>query len=54
MIKISAEIENDYNFNEGDELSDMKLVVEDKTLHVHKAILGIKAIFVLIKNIYLK
>jgi len=41
MIKINAEIEDDFNFNEGDELSDMRLIVENKTLHVHKAILGI-------------
>lgn len=40
MIKIKTEVVEDYDFNEGDELSDMKLIVENKTLHVHKAILG--------------
>jgi hypothetical protein len=29
-----------YDFEKGDELSDLKLIVEDKTLLVHKAILG--------------
>ena len=31
---------DEYNFEMGDELSDMKLIVEDKVLFVHKAILG--------------
>lgn len=29
-----------YDFKSGDELSDLKLIVEDHVLHVHKAILG--------------
>ncbi len=32
--------ETNYDFEKGDELSDLKLIVEDKTLLVHKAILG--------------
>ena len=32
--------ENTYDFEQGDELSDVKLIVEGKTLLVHKAILG--------------
>ena len=31
---------NDYDFEVGDEFSDLKLVVENKVLHVHKAILS--------------
>jgi hypothetical protein len=31
---------NDYAFETGDEFSDLKLIVEDKVLHVHKAILS--------------
>ena len=30
-----------YDFRIGDELSDLKLIVENQTLYVHKAILGI-------------
>jgi hypothetical protein len=30
-----------YDFEKGDELSDLDLIVEGKCLHVHKAILGI-------------
>ncbi len=37
---VKYDIENDYDYEVGDELSDMKLIVENKTLHVHKAILG--------------
>ena len=33
-------LDDDYDFEIGDELSDMKLIVENKTLYVHKAILG--------------
>ena len=36
-----------YDFEVGDELSDVRLIVEDKLLHVHKAILG-KNIFSLL------
>ena len=31
---------NEYDFETGDEFSDLKLIVEDKVLHVHKAILS--------------
>ncbi len=31
---------NEYDFEVGDEFSDLKLIVEDKVLHVHKAILS--------------
>jgi len=31
---------NEYDFEAGDEFSDLKLIVEDKVLHVHKAILS--------------
>lgn len=33
------ELDN-YDFEVGDEFSDIKLIVENKTLHVHKAILS--------------
>lgn len=29
-----------YDFTQGDEFSDFKLIVNDKPLYVHKAILG--------------
>lgn len=31
-----------YDFEVGDELSDVRLIVEDRVLNVHKAILGKK------------
>ena len=34
-------IDSEYNFEKGDELSDTKLIIEEKIIHVHKAILGI-------------
>jgi hypothetical protein len=36
--------DDEYSFETGDEFSDMKLIIEDKILHVHKAILGILTI----------
>lgn len=36
----SIKNEDIYNFENGDELSDLKLIVEDKELYAHKAILG--------------
>jgi hypothetical protein len=36
---------NEYDFEVGDEFSDLKLIVENKVLHVHKAILSKKKIF---------
>lgn len=32
--------DEEYDFTLGDELADITLVVQDKELHVHKAILG--------------
>ena len=32
--------ETNYDFEKGDEFSDLKLIVEEKTLLVHKAIIG--------------
>jgi hypothetical protein len=32
--------ETPYDFEAGDDLSDLKLKVEDKIFHVHRAILG--------------
>ena len=45
MSQIAANVsayyeECDYDFEKGDEFSDLKLKIEGKTLHVHKAILG--------------
>lgn len=34
-----------YDFEKGDELSDTKLIVEDKILFVHRAILGKNILF---------
>ena len=31
----------EYEFSKGDEFSDMKLIVEDKIIFIHRAILGI-------------
>jgi hypothetical protein len=31
---------SNYDFEKGDDLSDVKLKVEEKTFYVHKAILG--------------
>ena len=31
---------NNYDFEAGDELSDLEILVEGKTIRVHKAILG--------------
>jgi hypothetical protein len=42
------ELDN-YDFDIGDEFSDIKLIVENKTLHVHKAILSKFKIFFLNK-----
>ena len=44
MSQIAANVsayyeECDYDFEKGDEFSDLKLKIEGKTLHVHKAIL---------------
>ena len=36
-----SKTENGYDFEFKDELADMELIVENKTLHVHKAILGL-------------
>ena len=40
MMMSSSLKECDYDFDNGDELSDLELVVEEKMLKVHKAILG--------------
>ncbi len=39
--KASISEDCEYDFETGDELSDLKLIVEAKCLFVHKAILGI-------------
>ena len=33
-------IDSEYDFETGDELSDIQLIVQEKIIHVHKAILG--------------
>ena len=40
IMKFELPDEEEYDFNVGDELSDVTLVVEDHELLVHKAILG--------------
>ncbi len=42
-------IESEYDFEKGDELSDTQLIVQEKIINVHKAILG-KSTY----NIYLE
>ena len=34
------ESESEYDFEKGDELSDTQLIVQEKIINVHKAILG--------------
>ena len=41
-IKESYSSHCDYDFEVGDELSDLQLLVEDRCLFVHKAILGMQ------------
>jgi len=43
------ESESEYDFEKGDELSDTQLIVQEKIINVHKAILG-KSTY----NIYLE